>query len=88
MKQALGRFLGIVAWALVSPVALADVPTARDLRKDAEAVTRLNGTLLVVLVGEHCSSCERVLNEFLIPMSGHSGYRDRVVMRRVVVADH
>jgi thioredoxin-related protein len=86
MKQQLVILLGIVAWALGTLPARAEVPSTRDLRRDAEVAASINGALLVVFVGEHCVYCERVLNEFLIPMSGNGNYRDRVVMRRVVVS--
>jgi thioredoxin-related protein len=85
MKPLLGCLAGIVAWALAATAALADVPGTRDLRRDAEAAGRINGAVLLVLVGEHCVFCERVLNDFLIPMSGNGSYRERVVMRRLVV---
>jgi thioredoxin-related protein len=59
-----------------------------DLRKDAAAARGINGAILVAFVGEQCRYCERVLKEFLIPMSGNNDYRAKVVMRRVETASH
>jgi len=83
MKQAVARWLAIVAWA--SGVALAEegVPHARDFQKDAQAARDKNGVVLVVFASAYCGYCERVLKEFLIPMSGNADYRSKLVMRRV-----
>ncbi len=88
MKQPFVFLIAIVAWALAVTLAQADVPQARDLRKDAEAASAINGAVLMVIVGERCPYCERVLNEFLIPMSGNRNYREKLVMRRLVVSDN
>ena len=88
LKQTLA-WLGLVilAWAPAAAWAANGVPPASDLQKDAAAARAIDGALLVVLVGERCVYCERVLNEFLIPMSGNRGYQAKVVMRRLVVSD-
>lgn len=95
MKQVLGLLAQgwrIVAWgitlalasALSSTLAMADgVPLARDLQRDGVDAKTQENAVLVVFVGEHCSYCNRVLNEFLIPMSGNQEYKNKVVMRRI-----
>ncbi len=91
MKQALRTVLWIVAWALPAAAQAAApdaVPTSVDLRKDAAAARGINGAVLVAFVGEQCRYCERVLKEFLTPMSGNSEYRHKVVMRRVETQSH
>ncbi|MDD5389235.1 MAG: hypothetical protein PHD37_07805 [Gallionellaceae bacterium] len=84
MKQTVKQ---VLAWlAILScgiALARADVPYARDLQKDAEAARAVQGVVLLVFVGAHCSYCETALNEFLIPMSGNADYLAKVVMRRV-----
>ncbi|MDO9226415.1 MAG: hypothetical protein Q8M09_00660 [Pseudomonadota bacterium] len=84
MKQTVKQVLAWLA-ILTCGIALAraDVPYARDLQKDAEAARAVNGVVLLIFVGAHCSYCETALNEFLIPMSGNADYRAKVVMRRV-----
>jgi thioredoxin-related protein len=83
MKQAVAWLLAIVAWGSGLSLAEQGVPYARDFQKDAQAAREKNGVVLVVFSGAHCSYCETVLNEFLIPMSGNSDYQSKVVMRKV-----
>lgn len=92
MKQAFALMLAIVAcsfglaFAEVAP--LGGVPEARDLQKDAELAKNKNGVVLVMFASEHCSYCETVLNEFLIPMSRNAEYQAKVVMRRVELSSY
>lgn len=91
MKQTLGILVWIVAWAHAASAlaAAADaVPASVDLRKDAAAARGINGAVLVAFVGEHCRYCERVLKEFLVPMSRNGDYRNKVVMRRIETGSH
>ncbi len=91
MKQTLATLLVIVAWALSAPARAAAtdaVPASVDLRKDAAAAQGINGAVLVAFVGEQCRYCERVLREFLVPMSRNGDYRSKVVMRRIETASH
>lgn len=87
MKQRLVWLWMIVAWALPAPWAAASaeegVPYARNLQRDGELARQKNGIVLVMFAGEYCSYCERVLNEFLIPMSRNPDYQKKLVMRRV-----
>jgi thioredoxin-related protein len=83
MKQALAWTAWIVAWALTPAWAAEGVPFSRNLQQDAEAAKAIQGPVLVAFVGDHCSYCERVLNEFLIPMSRNPDYQGKVVMRRI-----
>lgn len=87
MKRLIISLCAILAWASPPAWAAGGVPPARDLQKDGAAARAIDGAVLIVLVGEHCLYCERVLNEFLIPMSGNKTYRSKVVMRRLVVSD-
>jgi thioredoxin-related protein len=59
------------------------VPYARNLQRDGELAKKKNGVVLVMFAGEYCGYCERVLNEFLIPMSRNPDYQKKLVMRRV-----
>lgn len=95
MKQGLGKAAAILAWAcaafLLAQPAIAraggfeeGVPLARDLSSDAALAREKNGVVLVMFTGEYCGYCERVLNEFLLPMSRNADYQSKLVMRRVV----
>lgn len=87
MKQALAKTARIVAWAMAwawAPAWAAEgVPLTRNLQQDAAAAKTIEAPILVAFVNEHCGYCERVLNEFLIPMSRNPEYQGKVVMRRV-----
>lgn len=87
MKQRLVWVTAIVAWALSTPFLAAwaeeGVPYARNLQRDGELASSKNGVVLVMFSGEYCGYCERVLNEFLVPMSRNPEYQAKVVMRRV-----
>jgi thioredoxin-related protein len=87
MKQMLAWLCAILTWASVTAWAAGDVPHAKDLQRDGAQAAAMRGVILLVLVGEHCVYCERVLNEFLIPMSRQPAYQNKVVMRRLMVSD-
>lgn len=88
MKQAFALLLAIVACSIAPAFAEVGVPVARDLQKDAALARDKNGVVLVVFAGEHCSYCETVLNEFLIPMSRNAEYQSKVVMRKVELSSY
>ena len=88
MKQAFAVLLLIVAWGFKLAFADIGVPVAQDLRKDAALAKDKNGVVLVMFSGQHCSYCETVLNEFLIPMSRNANYQAKVVMRKVELSSY
>lgn len=88
MKQPIAWLIAILAWASSAAWAAGGVPAVRNLQTDSATAQGINGALLVVLVGEDCPYCERVLENFLIPMSGNRDYKKKVVMRRLVVSDN
>ena len=59
------------------------VPPAADLQRDGAAALATHRVILLFMVGENCAYCDRVQNEFLIPMSRNESYRERVIMRQV-----
>ena len=88
MKQAFALLLVIVACSLGQAFAEIGVPVAHDLQKDAAMAKDKNGIVLVMFAGEHCSYCETVLNEFLIPMSRNADYQAKLVMRKVELSSY
>lgn len=88
MKQAFALLLTIVACSLSQAFAEIGVPEAYDLQKDAELAKAKNGVVLVIFAGEHCSYCDTVLNEFLIPMSRNAEYQAKLVMRKVELSSY
>lgn len=87
MKHSYAWLYAILTWASATAWAAEGVPPAQDLQQDAAAARAIDGALLVILVGQRCVYCERVLNEFLIPMSRNRQYQEKLVMRRLVVSD-
>lgn len=87
MKRLCASLLAIVAWASGAAAVAGPVPPVSDLRDDAAAARTINGALLVLFMADYCGYCERVLRDFLVPMSKNAGYRNRVVMRRLVTSD-
>lgn len=87
MKSLLAWLLAILACTSQAAWPASGVPPARDLQKDGAYAQSINGVVLLALVGEDCPYCERVLNEFLIPMSHNKTYQAKVVMRRLEISD-
>jgi len=69
------------AWADVDGIA-----PVSDLQQDAASARAIKGAILLVMVAENCVYCEHVQNDFLVPMSHNPTYRDRLVMRRILVS--
>ena len=63
----------------------ADVPLARDLAAESQAAQAKQRPMLVLFMSPQCPYCDRVLKEFLIPMQHNAEYRNKVVMRMVVI---
>lgn len=62
-----------------------EVAMASDLAADARAAGARRVPLLVVFTAPDCGYCDRVLNEHLDPMQRDPAYRDKVVMRQVML---
>ncbi len=92
MKQAFALLLAIVAWgqapAFAEETVPEGVPYARDFQKDAALAKEMKGVVVVMFSGAHCSYCETVLNEFLIPMSRNADYQAKMVVRKVETSSY
>ena len=87
MKLTVLFLLGILAWTGLSPARAAtpNVPYSTNLKADAELAKSRGVPLLVMFGAPHCPYCERLLNEFLLPMQRNPEYAKKVLMRRVEV---
>ena len=88
MMRSLAAWSLILAWglALPGPAGAADgLVQARDFRADARTATQRRVPVLVVFTSPHCPYCERVKQEYLIPMHKDRAYRGRVVIREVTI---
>lgn len=86
MKNVVAILALILACTLPAAWAGEGVPPVKDLQKDAAEAQAMQGVILLAMVAEGCHYCERVLNDFLIPMSKNASYQTRVVMRQVLIS--
>ena len=82
--------LGVLILAWLAPASFAAgaksaLPVARDLAQAAESSARGGRTLLVLFSQHGCAWCQRVRQEFLLPMSRNAGYRSRIAFVQVDV---
>lgn len=88
MKLGIRLLCGILAWITTSwCLAQSDaaIPTVRDFTLEARAAQTRQLPILVLFMSPDCSYCERVLQEFLLPMQRNAEYRSKVIMRQVDV---
>jgi len=63
----------------------AAIPVVQDFTLEARAAQTRQLPILVLFMSPDCSYCERVLQEFLLPMQRNAEYRSKVIMRQVDV---
>ena len=80
----------VVTLCLLAVTAGADaasVPVARDLVADAALAREQRIPILLVFTREDCGYCELLKRTVILPMIISGEYRDRVVIREVIVDD-
>jgi thioredoxin-related protein len=85
-RSALARLLLLAGLALHSLTAGAQnpgLPTAVDLRADAEQAGRGNGPLIVLFSRHDCTYCETIRRNYLKPLVSDSRQRNRIVVRQI-----
>lgn len=87
MKFTVLFLMGILAWTTTTPAraTTVDVPYSASLKADALLAKSRGVPVLVMFSAPHCGYCERLLNEFLLPMQRNPEYAAKVLMRRVEV---
>jgi thioredoxin-related protein len=65
--------------------ARAEVPVVKSFQADAKLAKTEKKPIMVLFFARDCHFCERVLHEWLEPMSRDKSYTDRVLLRRVEV---
>ena len=58
---------------------------AKDFKADARTAAQRKVPILVIFTSPGCHYCERVKNEYLIPMHKDPAYRKRAIIREVTV---
>jgi thioredoxin-related protein len=88
MAQRVAVWVLILAWGLVLPGvagAAAELVHAKDFKIDARTAAQRQVPILVIFTSPGCQYCERVKNEYLVPMSNDPAYRKRAIIREVTV---
>lgn len=71
---------GILAWGCVYA---ADVPMPDNLKLEARAAIERKVPIMLVFTSPHCPYCERVKQEYLIPMAADPVWRGKVIIRQI-----
>ena len=62
-----------------------DIVYARDLSADGQTMRTKGVPLLVIFTRPDCPYCDRLMDEYLIPMQRNKSYQSRVLMRQIEV---
>ena len=77
-----------LVWAFQSAAAAPDpvqVPVTWNLASDARAAAERHLPILLVFAADHCPYCELLEREILDPMLLSGDYRDKVVIRKILL---
>ena len=86
MKKTLTYVLICLGLYVNMAIAKTDVIAfASDLQKDGYVANQKHIPILVIFTSPDCHYCERVMNNFLIPMQRNPEYARKVIMRRVEI---
>lgn len=78
------RLVSILACFLLAlPVAADTLKEGSDLQADARLADSKHVPVLILFMAPGCHYCERVLNEFLLPMQRNREYDGKVLMRQI-----
>jgi thioredoxin-related protein len=78
----------ILAWGLALPGAAGaaeGLVHAQNFQADSRAAAKRRVPILVVFTSPSCPYCERVKNEYLVPMHKDPAYRKRVIIRELTI---
>lgn len=77
--------LACLATLFLAAPACAQMVAARDLAADARLASQRKVALLVLFSEPGCSWCERVRQEYLLPMQRNPEYSAKVLMREIEI---
>jgi thioredoxin-related protein len=76
----------VLLWLVTTALqAETDVPIARNLNADAQLAHNRQLPILLAFMAIECSYCELLEEEFLQPMLLGGEYRDKVIMRKLIL---
>lgn len=79
----IARLLLLIAALQAPNLHAAQLPEVTDLQAEARAARAGGVPILLLVSSEHCGYCRLVKQNFLIPMQGNRGYRDKVLFREL-----
>ena len=98
LKQIITRNLFILTWITLSWMPLASVPASaanaeglpyvQDFTVEGKAAQAKHLPILVLFMSPHCVYCEKVLREFLLPMTRNADYKTKVIMRQIDIGSN
>ncbi len=87
ISKAMALCLGLasLAWFVAAGAApqTDELPFASDLTREAEISRARKIPVLVLFTSPNCAYCERIRQEFLLPMQRNPEYENRVIFRQV-----
>lgn len=83
--MALSLALASLAWFSLAGAAapVDEIPAATDLTLEAAASRTRQLPILILFTAPGCAYCERVKQEFLLPMQRNPEYAGKVIMRQI-----
>lgn len=88
------RILFILTWITLSWMSSAtmanaeSLPYVQDFAAEGKVAQAKRLPILVLFMSPHCLYCEKVLQEFLIPMTRNADYKTRVIMRQIDIGSN
>ncbi len=81
--------LASLAWFSMAGAAspLDEISTATDLTREAVVAQNRKVPILILFTSPKCAYCERVKQEFLLPMQRNPEYADKVILRQIEFRD-
>lgn len=64
------------------------LPYVKDFTAEGKAAQAKQLPILVLFMSPHCFYCERVLKEFLLPMTRNADYKTKVIMRQIDIGSN
>jgi len=89
MNRAAKRIFVILTWIVSSwmhPANAEELPYVQDFTAEAVEAQAKQVPILVLFMSSHCIFCERVVQEFLLPMGRNAEYDTKVIMRQIEIS--
>jgi thioredoxin-related protein len=86
---AFGLGVASLAWFSLAGAAgpVDEIPVTADLTLEAAVSRSKQLPILILFTAQKCPYCERVKQEFLLPMQRNPEYADKVIMRQIEYQD-